>query len=148
MSGEVFVDTNVLVYQVDESELEKQLQARRWIEQLWQHDSGRVSVQVLQEFYSTVTRRLSQAVSKEDARRAVRRLGAWNPVLLDGETLEQGFRLEERFELAWWDALIVAAAQAAACRYLLTEDLQHDQTFEGLRVINFQFVRPGEVLGR
>lgn len=146
MSGEVFVDTNVLVYQFDGTDETKQKLASEWLRRTWELGAGRLSFQVLQEFYNTVTRKISQPLSRDDARRAVQRLLEWSPVVVDDDIVNEAFRIEDRHQLAWWDALIVAAARSAGCRYLLTEDLQHGQSLEGLQVVNFALTNPGDLL--
>lgn len=136
MTAPVFVDTNVFVYRYDASEPEKQLRARDWLQFLWPQRSGRLSHQVLHELYVTLTRKLRPGIPAPDARRIVRDLALWQPVATELTTIERAWRLEERHRLSWWDALIVAAAQAGDCRVLLTEDLQHGQIFGSLQVVN------------
>lgn len=140
MTDAIFVDTNVLVYARDASEPEKQRQAAAWIAHLWESRRGRLSVQVLQEFYVTVTQKLSPGMTRDAARRDVRSLTVWRPVTIDAPILERAWTVQDRHHLAFWDGLIVAAAQAAGCRYLLTEDFQPDQQLDDLAVVN-PFVR-------
>ena len=130
----VFVDTNVLVYARDASDLEKQATTAAWMEHLWTSAMGRLSVQVLQEYYVTVTRKLQPGLPTDEAREDVRDLAAWRPVRIDEAIADSAWRVEDRFRLSFWDSLIVAAAQAAGCEALLTEDLQHDLVIDGLRV--------------
>lgn len=137
MSAKVFVDTNVLVYCRDASEPKKQARAAAWMAALWEGRVGRLSFQVLQEFYVTVTAKLNPGLPPEAARRDVRALLAWQPLPADGRLLEGAWILQDRFRLSWWDALIVAAAQAAGCRYLLSEDFQ-----EGLEVGEVEMMNP------
>ena len=136
MSGRVFVDTNVLVYSRDSTEAGKQRLALDWLTHLWKERAGRVSFQVLQEFYVTVTDKLDPGMDPATARRDVRSLLAWNPVPVDARMVEIAWTVQDRFSLSWWDALIVAAAQVADCGYLLSEDLQEGQEFGPLRVVN------------
>ena len=136
MTGPVFVDTNVLVYRHDTSEPAKQARAEAWYQYVWRRRAGRLSFQVLQELYSTLTRKLAPRFDVDKARALVRDLAAWQPVAVDLALLERGWRLEDRYSLSWWDALIVSAAQASDCRVLLTEDLQHGQRFGRVRVID------------
>jgi predicted nucleic acid-binding protein len=136
MRATVFVDTNVLVYARDASEPDKQLRAATWMQHLWATRLGRLSVQVLQEFYVTVTGKLDPGLPAAEARADVRALWTWRPVPVDGRVLESAWTVEDRFGLSWWDAQIVAAAQLADCRYLLTEGLQANQEFGALRVVN------------
>lgn len=140
----VFVDSNVLLYAVDEADPDKQRVARNWRAELWKSRRGRVSFQVLGEFYVNAVRKLPAA--REEARAEVRDLLAWNPVVTDAALLERGWKLQDRYRLSYWDALIVAAAKAASCRYLLTEDLQAGQTLDGIEVVNPFLRSPESVL--
>jgi predicted nucleic acid-binding protein len=137
----IFVDSNVLLYAVDEVDPEKQRMARNWRAELWKSRRGRVSFQVLGEFYVNAVRK--QPAAREEARAEVRDLLAWNPVVTDAALLERGWKLQDRYRLSYWDALIVAAAKAASCRYLLTEDLQAGQQLDGIEVVN-PFLRSPE----
>ena len=145
MTETVFVDTNVLVYARDSTEAEKQVQAEEWMHFLWQRRAGRLSHQVLREFYVTVTRKLEPGLSIDEARSDVRSLLTWEPSPLDGRALEMAWAIQDRHRLSWWDSLIVAAARLAGCRYLLTEDLQHDRNLDGLQILD-PFRAPPDVL--
>lgn len=134
MIAPVFVDTNVFIYALDEADLKKQEAARVWRAELWKSRLGRISFQVLQEFYAKVTQKWPSA--RQEARSEVRDLLAWQPVALDERILEHGWKIQDRYQLSFWDALIVAAAKSAACRYLLTEDFQAGQVLDGLLVVN------------
>jgi predicted nucleic acid-binding protein len=136
MNAKVFVDTNLLVYCRDASEPEKQAQAATWMSALWEQRTGRLSFQVLQEYYMTVTAKLSPGLSRELARREVRMLLAWRPLAVDERLLEGAWLLQDRHKLSWWDALIVAAAQSAGCRYLLSEDFQEGYDWGDLTTVN------------
>jgi predicted nucleic acid-binding protein len=136
MTGPVFVDTNVLVYARDAAAGSKQRAAADWMRHLWTERAGRLSYQVLQEFYVTVTQKLSPGLEPADAREEVRALCAWDPVKLDARALEGAWHLQDRYALSWWDALIVAAAELAGCPYLLTEDLQSGQELGSLTVVD------------
>ena len=142
MSVKVFVDTNVLVYARDASEPEKQTRAADWMATLWERRAGRLSYQVLQEFYITVTMKLSPGLDKELARRDVRALRAWQPITANYRVLEGAWLLQDRFRFPWWDALIMAAAQLSECRYLLTEDFQEGFDLGNLKVIHPFHQRP------
>lgn len=148
MTGPVFVDTNILVYARDASEGEKQSRALAWLEALWKIRRGRLSVQVLSEFYVTVTRELKPGLPLEGAWEDVQALFAWKPIPLDQRVLECARRIEETCNLSWWDALIVGAAHTSGCRWLLSEDFTDGVRYEGLTVVNpFRFA-PSEVLDR
>ena len=117
MTGPFFVDTNILVYARDKSESEKQPQARAWLEFLWKAHQGRISMQVLQEYYQVVTRRLRPGLQSDIAREDIRDLMSWRPIAVGRQVVEEAWALEDRFQLSWWDALIVGAARQLRCRY-------------------------------
>ncbi len=129
-----FVDTNVFVYRRHTEAGAKQLRAAAIVERLWREGDGRTSVQVLQEYYNVATRKL--LMPPKEIRESVLRLFSWKPVVPDHTTFERAWRLEDRYQLSFWDALVVAAAQAADCTHLLTEDLQDGQSLDGLVVTN------------
>jgi predicted nucleic acid-binding protein len=133
---EVFVDTNVLLYAVDDTDLGKQQLARQWLAACWRRRCGRLSTQVLSEFYANARKRFSSAISAGDARAEVRRYQVWKPWIIDQATIDTAWAAESRYQLNYWDALMVAAAQHMGCTVLLTEDLQHDQRIDALRIVN------------
>jgi predicted nucleic acid-binding protein len=134
MTDPVFVDSNILLYALDDADPRKQRVARDWLADLWKSRLGRVSFQVLSEFYVNAVR-LKDAASNE-ARAEVRDLLAWNPVVVDAALIERGWKLQDRYRLSFWDSLIVAAAKTASCGFLLTEDLQDGQKLDGVEVVN------------
>ena len=146
MTAPVFVDTNVLVYLRDRTEPEKQARAARWLGKLWELRLGRLSYQVLQEYYVTATLKLDPPRAVEDVREDILALLAWGPVETDRAAMEEAWRIQDRHGLSWWDALIVAAALRAGCAYLLTEDLQDGQTIQGLTVVSPFRVEPEAIL--
>lgn len=146
MSRLVFVDTNVLVYAIDAAMGDRHVAARRWMESLWATQRGRVSVQVMQEFYVTVTRKLRPGLSRDLAQREARAFLPWSPIEISTSILEQAWFLESRFQLSFWDALIVSSARAAGCSYLLTEDLQDGQDLDGLLVLDPFRAKPQDFL--
>jgi predicted nucleic acid-binding protein len=131
-----FVDTNVLVYARAVHEAEKQPVAAGWLEHLWQTSTGRVSTQVLNEYYVTTTRKLDPPMTTEAARADIADLASWQPVGIDEDLMSAAWEIEDRYGFHFWDALVVAAAKSSGCDRLLTEDLQHGQDLDGLRVVN------------
>lgn len=132
----LFVDTDVLVYFRDSSEPAKQQRAREWLTYASARREARTSVQVLHEFYVVVTRKLRVPLAASDARRDVRDYLAWRPLALDEALAQEAWDVEDRYQLSFWDCLVVAAARRTGCQYLLTEDLQDGQDFEGTEVVN------------
>lgn len=136
MTAPTFVDSNVLVYARDAADPPRQTCAAAILRQLWDDRSGRLSVQVLNEFYVIATRKLSRPLSAEDAWRDVAAFSAWNPQPLDTVVLSAAREVELRYKLNWWDCLIVAAAQAQGCSTVLSEDMQDGMTLSGMRIRN------------
>jgi predicted nucleic acid-binding protein len=141
-----FVDSNLLVYTRDSSNPVKQQTALKWMTALWQSQRGRLSTQVLNEFYVVVTRKLKPTVISAIARKDVQDLMRWQPIAIDSQVIEKAWIVQDDFHLSWWDSLIVASAQIANCQYLLTEDLQHNQQLDSIKVINPFIVLPQDIL--
>ncbi len=132
----VFVDTNVLLCAFDERDAAKRERARAWISRCWTRRCGRVSTQVLDEFYANARKRFAATLSADDARTEMRRYLSWNPWITDPPTIETAWAVESRYGVNYWDALMIAAAQHQGCRLLLTEDLQHDRRIGDLRIVD------------
>ncbi|MFM2059551.1 MAG: hypothetical protein RLY71_3936 [Pseudomonadota bacterium] len=141
----VFVDTNVLLYADDAADAVKHRRALDWLQALWLSRAGRLSTQVLNEYYFNATRKLKPPVKQGDARAEVRRYQHWRPWAVDHQTVETAWALESRYGLSYWDGLIVASALHQGCRYVLTEDLQHGQQIDSVQILN-PFVVGPEVL--
>lgn len=147
MGGPVFVDTNVFVYARDSSEPEKHSRAVAWLNALWASRLGRTSFQVLNQYYVTVTQKLAHALPPQEARDDVRDLLTWRPVSQDANVLTDAWHVQDRLGFTWWDSLVVAAARACNAEVLLTEDLQHGQVIDGLRVLSPFEIEPEELHG-
>lgn len=132
----VFVDTNVLLYAEDRADAGKHAAARAWLRELWLQRRGRLSVQVLSEFYVNATRKLQPPMPAGDARAELRRFQRWQPRQIDHATIEAAWAIESRYGLHFWDSLILASAQQLGCTVLLTEDLQHEQLIDSVRIVN------------
>lgn len=133
-----FFDTNLLIYRRDSRDPEKQRTAFAWITAMGRQHCGRLSWQVLQEFYVNAVRKLADLGFTADlARLDVRLLSQWNPPVPDLPLYESAWSLADRHGFAWWDALIVAAALRQECTLLLSEDLQHNLVIDNrLTIIN------------
>jgi len=101
MTDLVFVDTNVLVYARDAGYPRKQERAARWMTHLWHNRTGRLSYQVLQEFYTTVTVKLRPGMGVRAARQEVRALVSWNPVTVDEAVVERAWAVQDRCGFSW-----------------------------------------------
>ncbi len=131
-----FVDYNVLVYAYDTDAGVKHDAARAWLRSLWAAESGLVSTQVLQEFYVTVTRKVSRPLPRATAREVVATYGAWPIHRPDADDVVAASELEERHHLSFWDSLIIVSASRSGARVLLTEDLQEGRRFDDLVIVS------------
>jgi predicted nucleic acid-binding protein len=139
MSADVereFVDTNVLVYAHDASAGAKHLRAKQLLTELWAGGNGCLSVQVLQEFYVNITRKVNQPLDVESARLRVEDLSYWlvhSPTAAD---VVEAIQLHQRAHLSFWDAMVLTSAQKLGCNVLWSEDLNEDQVMAGVRIRN------------
>jgi len=145
MSARCFADTNLIVYSRDASEQIKQPAAMTWLAHLWQTRTGRISTQVLSEYFVTVTRKLQPGLQPDVAWSDVESLLSWKPVPVDVKVLWKTRTVQDTFGFSWWDSLVVAAAYVSGCNYLLTENLQDGQDLGGLIVMNAFAHGPGEM---
>lgn len=136
MSAIVFVDTNILVYAHDADAGVKRDRAIGKLRQLWEDDTGRLSVQVLQEFYVNATRKLATRVARSTAREIVSAYGAWVREPTTAETVLRATDIAELVQISFRDALIVAAAEQVGAEQLLSEDLNDGQEIAGVRIVN------------
>ena len=134
MSVRSFFDTNVLVYTDDKSVLRKHRRALELIAEHRKAGSGVVSLQVLQEYFVTITRKFQ--VDAQVARRKVELLAELQVATPEISDVLAAIDLHRIHGFSYWDALILRSAQQTGCRVLLTEDLQHNQVVDGVQVIN------------
>ena len=136
MNGKVFVDTNILVYCFDDAEPMKKKKAVQVMEELWESSRGVLSLQVLKEFFVTVTGKLSLKIDFRDAKAAVLDLLSWNIFYESQSSFEKTLEIIQRHRLSLWDANIVSAAILSDCSTIYSEDLQHNQGIEDVRIVN------------
>lgn len=135
-SGPEFVDANVLVYAFDASAKIKQAMARELIERLWASGTGCLSVQVLQEFFVTVTRKVAKPLTVDEAADRIREFSAWKVFAPSADDVLAVIAIQQQAEISFWDAMIVRAAAEAQCDVLWTEDLNDGQSIRGVRIRN------------
>lgn len=136
MNDKIFVDTNILVYCFDDADRTKKKKALETIERLWDASQGVLSLQVLKEFFVTVTEKLPSKMDFQDAKAAIMDLLSWNIFHETRSSLKKTLEIVQRHHLSLWDANIVAAAILSDCNTLYTEDLQHNQSIEEVRIVN------------
>jgi predicted nucleic acid-binding protein len=132
----VFFDTNILVYLFDADNADKKNLARATFEAAAATGQLVLSTQVLQEFYVAVTKKLAVPLDAETAEAVVRNLSVLPLIGIDAEKILGAIGRSRRMQFSFWDALIIETALAAGAARLLTEDLQHGQVIDGLRVEN------------
>src|SRR6266566_1248578 len=135
MSVRTFVDANVLIYGHDVDSKSKHATAKNILRELWTERTGVLSMQVLQEFYVNVTRKIRSPLPKDSARLVVTSYSIWCMETTPAE-LSVAFRIEDESRIGFWDALIVAAAVKSGATRLLSEDLNPGQKIAGLRIEN------------
>ena len=131
-----FVDANILVYAEDRDAGSKHTIARDLLSDLWRSREGVLSIQVLQEFFVNVTRKVPRPLDPAEALCIVERYLTWRVVENTGELLLAGIRSAAALKVSFWDALVVEAALAGRCDRLWTEDLQYGQRIRDLTIVN------------
>lgn len=131
-----FVDANVLVYAFDSSAARKQRAAQELLERLWESGTGCVSIQVLQEFFVTITKKVPKPLPVDEAKARVREFAAWTVFAPAAEDILTAIDLHAQAKIGFWDAMVVLAAAESGCDVLWTEDLQDGQLLRGVRIRN------------
>lgn len=136
MTDSIFIDTNILVYAHDASDSDKHRIAGGLVADLWQSGDGVISTQVLQEFYVTVTQKVAAPVDQRLARRWVSNYMNWETVENDGAAILRAIDTQRRYQVSFWDAMILQAANAAGVKTLYSEDLNAGQRYGSVIVAN------------
>ena len=131
-----FVDTNVLVYAFERGDSARKRAAQRLMDELVAEDRLRVSTQVLQELFVTLTRKVAQPCSAREALAVMEDLAAWPLMVVDFEAIRAAVELASEAGLSFWDALIVVAASRSGATVLYTEDMNDGQEVLGVRIRN------------
>jgi len=137
MSGRFFLDTNLFIYTFDAKAPAKARKAARLIRRAADTGEGIISYQVVQEFFNVALRRFPHPLSFAEAEQYL--ITVLRPLLAvhsSPAVYFEGLRIGEKYRLSWYDSLIVAAALEGKCNRLYSEDLQHGQDIEGLRIEN------------
>lgn len=130
----VFIDTNILVYAHDIDAGERHKEAHKLVTQLWREANVPfISAQVLHELYATL---LKRGESQPKAKDISTTYLSWRVIDNDRATFLQATELQVKWKISFWDSLILAAAVRARAKVLLTEDLNHNQLIEGIRITN------------
>jgi predicted nucleic acid-binding protein len=135
MNDKTFVDTNILIYAHDVDAKAKHDVAKGVLSELWRQRTGVLSMQVLQEFYVNVTRKIATPLPKDIARAVVNSYSIW---CIDATPTEiaAAFRIEDESRIGFWDALIVASALKCGATRILSENLNAKQKISGIQIQN------------
>ena len=136
MSDKYFVDTNILMYAHDASAGEKHERAKTLVEELWRDRTGVVSTQVLQELAVNLRRKAGRPLDAKATREIVSDYLTWQVVVNGGESILEAMDLESRYRIAFWDAMVIQAAQLSGADVLYSEDLSDGQKYGSVQVIN------------
>ncbi len=134
--GYQFVDTNVLVYAHDRSAGTKHARARDVLGKLWTSQRGCLSVQVLQELYVTLTRKVRDPLDSDQAAKLIAKLGTWRVHAPDVADLLDAIEVSESYRISFWDGMVIHSARRLGCEIIWTEDLNAGQDYGGIRVEN------------
>jgi len=136
MSDKVFVDTNILVYAYDVLSGSKNERARALIEKLWSTGGGVLSTQVLQELSVNLRRKTAKPLTVEETLSLIEDYSDWEIVVNTKNSVIEALKIETRYQISFWDALIVHAAESSGAAILYSEDLSDGQTYGSVRVVN------------
>jgi predicted nucleic acid-binding protein len=132
--SKIFIDTNIFVYSIDNRDLQKKAGAREVLDALPAQHQPVISTQVIQEFYSAATTKLkAERFIVKQLIHSFRRLEIVN---IDLDLIEQAIDINLISQVSFWDSLIIAAAEKANCKFILSEDMSSGQIYRGIRVIN------------
>jgi predicted nucleic acid-binding protein len=134
MSARSFFDTNVLIYADDKGAPAKQRRALNLVAEHRRAGTGVVSLQVLQEYFVTVTRKLR--VDSRVARRKVELLAEFDVAAPEVSDILAAIDLHRLHGFSFWDALILRAAKQTGCSILLSEDFQDTREIDGVHIVN------------
>lgn len=137
MSGDRrFVDTNILVYAHDTSAGYKHERARALLEELWETRHGCLSVQILQEFFVNVTRKIPKPLDPAVAEEIIADLSRWHTHVPAADDVLGAIGIHQRMGISFWDAMMVRSAIEIGCEVVYSENLNHGQSYDGTRVEN------------
>ena len=136
MSGKFFVDTNILVYAHDLTQGVKHERAQALVETLWESGDGVLSTQVLGELCINLRRKSGRPLSIEETRKLIEDYSRWDIVVNTAESVLQALDFESRYQISFWDALIVQAAARCDAAIIYSEDLSDGQNYGAVRVVN------------
>ena len=136
MPDRIFVDTNILVYAHDVSAGNKHAAAKKLIQELWENKAGCLSIQVMQEFYVSVTQKVPTPMNYVNAQGIIRNLMYWKVHEPKIDDVLNAVDLQQQYQISFWDAMILQSALQLGCNLLWSENLNPGQVYDGVKLIN------------
>jgi predicted nucleic acid-binding protein len=136
MADKYFVDTNILLYAHDRSAGLKHERARGLVERLWTSGEGVLSTQVLQELCINLRRKIARPLPAEEIRQIIQDYLSWEIVVNSPRSVLHALDIELRYQISFWDALVLQAAEGSGAAILYSEDLAAEQKYGAVQVVN------------
>jgi len=136
-----FIDTNILIYALDQADPVRQQKARALLKTLQEKETGVISTQILQEFFVVSTAKLKLKIDL--VKKIIITLKNFKTITVDLKIIEEAIDCSALNKITFWDALVVTTAKAAGCHSIWSEDLGHGQLIDGVRIIN-PFIEPAK----
>ena len=136
MRYRAFFDTNILAYEFDNSAIQKQKVSRELLDNWRPSGFFVISTQVLQEFFVVLTKKFRPSFPYKKAQQLIKMYSQYNVYTNSPDTILKAVELSEHNRLSFWDSLILAAAIESGCRILFTEDMNHGQQIENIKIVN------------
>ena len=134
MPDRIFVDTNILVYAHDVSAGIKPAAAKNLIQELWENKGGCLSIQVMQEFYVSVTQKVPSPKDHATAIGVIRNFAYWRVHEPKIDDVINAVDLQQRYQISFWDAMIIQSASRLGCNLIWSEDLNPGQIYDQVTV--------------
>lgn len=132
--SKIFIDTNILVYTLDQKNIEKRDMARKIVKKVVESHQPVISTQVIKEFYVVASTKLR--ADSIVVKNIIHNFHNMEIVNNDLDLIEQAIDISILSQLSFWDSLIIAAAEKANCEYVLSEDLNSGQNYRGIKLLN------------
>ncbi len=134
MISKTFIDTNILIYAMDNRNMQKKNKAREILKGLQDDKNGVISTQILQEFYVVATKKLS--IQPLLVKSIIHSLSNFEVVTVNHPLIEEAIDCSILNEVSFWDALVIVSAEVSKCAYLLSENLNHGQIIRNVKIEN------------
>jgi len=136
MTDKYFLDTNILVYAYDKSESDKENGAQKILEDGIRNENAVLSTQVLGEFFNVTTKHINNPFSAVEAEEILRSLSVMQVAEITAIDVFRAIETHKKYQTSYWDSLILSTAEQSGCNIVYSEDFNHEQTYNNIKVIN------------